>query len=63
MATPVDATAGLDAMDHKSGTMTQELVLLGILAENPLPGYGIRKAIEDKLTPVVGRQPGAFTTP
>ena len=44
-------------MDIKSGSMTQDLVLLGILADGPLHGYEIRKAIEDKLTPVVGLQP------
>jgi DNA-binding PadR family transcriptional regulator len=37
--------------------MTQELVLLGILAGGPLHGYEVCKAIEEKLTPVVGLQP------
>lgn len=57
MAAQVDPTVGLHTVDQKRSTMTQDLVLLGILAGGPLHGYEVCKAIEDKLTPVVGLQP------
>jgi DNA-binding PadR family transcriptional regulator len=44
-------------MNQEGSAMTQDLVLLGILAGGPLHGYEVRKAIEDKVTPVVGLQP------
>jgi DNA-binding PadR family transcriptional regulator len=57
VAASVDVRAGLDSMDQKASTMTQDLVLLGILAGGPVHGYEIRRAIDEKLTPVVGLQP------
>ncbi len=57
MAASVKTFAGLDAIDQKGCTMTQDLVLLGILADGPLHGYEVHKAIEGKVTPVVGLQP------
>lgn len=57
MAASIDASAGLDTMNQRGSAMTQDLVLLGTLAGGPMHGYEIRKAIEEKLMPVVGLQP------
>lgn len=36
------------------GKTIQNLILLGILADGPLHGYEVRKAIEEKLGPLIG---------
>jgi DNA-binding PadR family transcriptional regulator len=39
------------------GKTVQDIVLLGVLADGPMHGYEVRKAIDEKLDPLVGIKP------
>ncbi len=50
-----EALAG--ASRSSKHNITQDIVLLGLLAEGPMHGYEVRKAIEERLGPLMGIRP------